>query len=72
MVKAGATLWLTQKAMVARAKELVVNERGEVASWLIMAAGLVAAAVAAVVIVGGFITDRANDINSTEVPDFGG
>lgn len=43
-------------------EQKLTEERGEVGSWLIMAAGLAAGAVAAVAILEGWFEDKAKEI----------
>lgn len=45
-----------------RTREALEDERGEVGSWMIVAAGLAAAAVSIVSIVGPWLVDQANAI----------
>ena len=61
-LQAGVSLWSAQHAVRARLKELMSNERGEVASWLILAAGLALVAVFAAGELDTFIRDLVADI----------
>lgn len=53
------------KAMVGdRLHEATHNDRGEIGSWMILAAGLAAAAVAAMLILTPWFSEKASDITS--------
>ena len=55
---------LAKSRMGERVRDVVTNEDGEMGSWLIVAAGLAAAAAAVVGILEGWFEDKANDITS--------
>ena len=64
VTKTGASIWLALETMVERAKELGTDEQGEMASWLIMAAGLAAAAAAAIALLGPWIATKVGQITA--------
>ncbi len=56
------TLYAVAKAAVS--DRLTRDERGEIGSWMILAAGLAVAAAAAVALLGPWFDEKANDITS--------
>ncbi len=51
-------------AVVDRVEQMQGDERGEIGSWMILAAGLAVAAAAAVVVLGPWFDQKAADITS--------
>lgn len=51
-------------AVVDRVDRMQRDERGEIGSWMILAAGLAAAAAAAVLVLGPWFDQKAADITS--------
>ncbi len=55
---------LARSAVAGRVEQMQHDERGEIGSWMILAAGLAVAAAAAVLVLGPWFDQKAADITS--------
>lgn len=63
-MKALVVYTLTKTLVSDRLYEVTHDEKGEIGSWMILAAGLAAAAVAAMAILTPWFSDKASDITA--------
>lgn len=63
-LKAAVLMQLTWVGATERARTMANDERGEIGSWMIVAAGLAAAAAAAIALIGPWIGTKAQAIVS--------
>jgi hypothetical protein len=65
-IRAGVRMTIARQRIAQATKDAVRDERGEIGSWLVLAAGLAVLAGATVAVLGPWVTNHVNAITGTD------